>query len=119
MIPAIVIPNWHPPTCNQLFRGRLKMRIRLGKDAREMIGYYALKAQVPHATGKRRVTLWIILGPRQRGSDVDAYWKATLDALKAARLIVDDSRQWCELAPVQFDYADEKRTEIVLEEKPC
>jgi Holliday junction resolvase RusA-like endonuclease len=112
---TLVIPDWTPPTCNQLFRGRLRDRIRLAKEARQLIRGYTMGI-CPVAKSKRRVTLRIILGPRQKAADVDAYWKAVCDGLKHGEMIVDDSRQWCELAPVQYGRADRKRTEIVLED---
>ena len=48
-----------------------------------MIGGHALEAGIPRATGRRRVSLHIVLAPRQRAGDPDAFWKSTLDALVA------------------------------------
>lgn len=113
---VIEIPDYLPPTINQLMRGRIKARIRLGKSARNMIAVYAILAKVTPAEGKRRVTLRLGLGPRRRGADVDAYWKALLDGLKDCRAIRDDSRHWCELAPVEYREANEDSTTIVIED---
>lgn len=71
-------------------------------------------AHVPKAAGKRRVKLTIVLGPRQRGGDPDAYWKSTLDALARAGLILDDNRQGVELASVAYERGTRKATVIGL-----
>jgi hypothetical protein len=99
---VIHVPDWLPPTTNQLMRGKIRTRIRLGKSCRNMIFAYAFSARIVPAQGKRRVTIRLSLGPGRRGCDVDAPQKAVLDALKHARAIRGDTREWCELAPVEF-----------------
>ena len=97
----LVIPRWHPATKNQLRRG-VRARIRLKKADRAMLCAYAMAVKVPRAQGKRRISLHIVLGKGQRGADTDGYWDSLLDGCKHAGLIVDDSHQWVELAPVLF-----------------
>ncbi len=62
----------------------------------------------------RRVHLAITLKKGQRAPDTDAFWKSTLDALVATRLLKDDSRTWCVLDPVEFQRGTEKETTIEL-----
>lgn len=92
------------------------MRSRMKKSDREMVAGYARLAEVPKAKRKRRVRLTIVLGPRQRGADPDAFWKGLLDSLVAAELLVDDSKEWVELAPVEYERGKERATRIVLED---
>ena len=47
---------------------------------------------------------------------MDSYHKSLLDALKHARLIVDDSRQWCEITPATFSRALERKTVITIKD---
>ena len=112
----LVLPDYHPPTLNQLTRGKRRDRIGLGTEVRQIVGAYCYLQKVQLATGKRRVTVVITLGPGQRAADVDAYHKGLLDALRCAGLIRDDSRQWCELAPVQFERGPARKTLIILED---
>src|SRR4051794_30798006 len=98
----ITIPAWIPPTVNELLRGTRRDRIRLAKEARQLVGGYALQAQVPPASCKRRVRLVIILPRGRRFPDVDAPFKSTLDALVACGVLRNDSHVWAELAPVRY-----------------
>lgn len=111
----IACPMWHPTRLNQLL-GCHWRAAKLKKADRYAIRVYAMIADVPKATGKRRVTLTIGLGPKQRAGDPDAYWKSLLDAMKHAGLLVDDNRQHCELAPVVFERWPTKGTVITLED---
>lgn len=54
------------------------------------------------ADKKRSVQLEIILKPKQRAADGDAYWKSSLDALVACGQLMNDSHVWCELLPVKY-----------------
>jgi hypothetical protein len=118
MIHTLRIENWHPVTLNQLVAWPWPMVRRRKKNDREIVGGEALARRVPRATGKRRVGLHLILGPRQRGCDVDAYHKSLLDALVAAGLLIDDSPRWCELAPVTYERATRRAAVITLEDIP-
>jgi Holliday junction resolvase RusA-like endonuclease len=63
------------------------------------------------------VSLQIILPPRERRCDPDAYWKSTLDALVHAKMLINDSSVWVELGSVDFDRTSGNRaTRILLEE---
>jgi hypothetical protein len=109
------IADWHPATLNQLLSG-VRKRIRLKKADRDLVGWYARLAGIPSATGKRRVSLRLTLGPRQRGADPDAYWKSLLDALVSCGLLVNDTPRWVELGPVSYRRGQERATEVTLEE---
>jgi hypothetical protein len=109
------IPGWLPCRLNQLL-GHWRNRHRLKKADRETVGLYARMASIPHAKGKRRVSLVLTLAPRQRAADPDAWWKSVLDALVQADQLVDDNRQWCELGSVTFRRGREEATTIILED---
>jgi Holliday junction resolvase RusA-like endonuclease len=95
------IPRWRPALLNELMHS-VKGKIRLKKRDREMVCAYAWQAKISQATGKRRVSLHVILGKGMREFDVDAPWKGLLDAMKHAKMIVDDSCKYVELGPVTF-----------------
>ncbi len=78
----------------------------------------AVSARTPKATGRRCVHLTIQLGKGKRRPDPDAYWKVTLDALKACGLLVDDGPKWCELAPVEYERREMDGCVVTLEELP-
>lgn len=113
---TLTVPGYTPPALNALTRGRRRERIRLAKECRDFVTLYARQQSVPLAAGKRRVTLRLSLGAGQRGADVDAYWKATLDALVCAGLLVDDSDRWCEIMPVQFERGNNRQMVVTLED---
>ncbi|HKI30283.1 MAG TPA: hypothetical protein VKA46_00225 [Gemmataceae bacterium] len=112
---VLTIPDWHPARLNQLLTQHWRPRYRLKRADAALVATYAHLTGIPPATGRRRVLLRITLGPRQRAGDPDAYWKSLLDALKAARLLVDDNRQGVELGPVTFDRGPARATAITLE----
>lgn len=95
----ITIPDWHHARLNTLL-GHWGKRHKMKKVDRDTVSLFCLQAS--KATRRRRVSLIIGLGPRQRGADPDAYWKSLLDALVRTGMIVDDSGKWVELGPVQF-----------------
>lgn len=112
----VTVDGWIPTTLNEMI-GRNKYVIhRRKKKDRGVIAAAFLLARVPRATGKRRVTMTIALGPRQRGSDPDAYFKGLLDSLTYVGALVDDSPRWVELAPVAYRRSERKATEIRLED---
>lgn len=112
----LVLPHFTPATLNALMRGKLRTRINRGKGDRELVCYYAAQSGIPKATGKRRVSLEVTLGPRQRRADVDAYWKGMLDSLQHAGLIVSDDWAWCVIGDLTYHRGPERCTVVVLEE---
>lgn len=109
----IVIPNWRPPTLNQLMRGKVKTQIALSKACKAMVAGYG--REVPRAGGKRKVSLLIELEGRQKEMDADAPWKGLLDALVFCGLLIDDHSRY-----VQFGEFEQCRgasqTVITLED---
>jgi hypothetical protein len=98
----------------------VKVKIRLKKQDLRMVCAYAWQAKIPPATGKRRVSLRVTLGEDMREFDYDAPWKSLLDAMKHAKLIVDDSCRYVEQGPVTFSRDPAAwGTVITLEECPC
>lgn len=113
---TLVIPDWLPARVNQWDGRHWAVRAKLKKADRELVAVYAHQAGIPLATVPRRVVLRLTLAKGQRGGDVDAFWKSTLDALVACGLLVDDNRQSVVLAPVEYQRGPRRRTEIVLED---
>lgn len=109
------IDGWQPATLNRLLNSHWTTRSRMKKHDAEIIAASVLGADVPKAETKRRVGLEIILGPRQRGADSDAYWKSVLDALVKCGALHDDSKEWCELGEVKYTRGVRPGTVIVLE----
>lgn len=113
MIFKLRIDRWQPAPTNKLMR-HWRSRSRLQTVDRNMVAHYCQDNRIPIATGPREVGMTITLGPGQRGCDVDAYWKSTLDALKRAKMLIDDNRQYCRIMPVSFDRGLERSTLITL-----
>lgn len=97
---TISIPNWQPAKINEWDGCHWSKRAKLKKSDRNIIKHYS--KHVPEAAGKRLVKLVIQLGYRQRGGDPDSPWKSLLDALTANKLLVDDNKEYVELAPVEY-----------------
>jgi len=112
----VTIPGWHPTRLNQLIHAHRGKSSRLKFADALRIGRTMRGAGVPRATGRRRMGLVIILGPRQRGGDPDAYDKSSRDGLKRCGAIVDDNRQWLEPLPTQYERGPERATRIILED---
>lgn len=96
----IIITNWHPAPLNKM-SGHWATRHRLKRADREIIANSFIGQ--PKAKSKRLLRLTIVLGKGQRGCDPDAYFKSLCDALVHAGMLSDDSRQYVELAPVQYE----------------
>ncbi len=109
---TITVPNWQPATVNQLMNCHWSTRNRLKQVDKDMVAFYG--REVPKATGMRRVRLTITLGYRQRGPDVDAFWKSVLDSLVSDGLLVDDRKEWVVLDPVQYKRGKERATCVEL-----
>lgn len=110
------IERWQPATVNSWDGRHWRVRAKLKAIDREMVGVYARQQDIPRATTKRRVQFTLILGPRMSGIDVDAPLKSGLDALVACGLLVDDSKEWAEVPPVQYERGPEMATVIELED---
>lgn len=117
MIHRIMIPNWRPVPDNQIAGGiHWTKRSRLKKGDKDMVAAYAHLADVPHARGKRRVSLEIVLTGRQQETDPMSYCKSLLDALVACRLLVNDTTEFVEWVPPTYSRGAVGSTTIVLED---
>lgn len=112
------IDNFHPVKTNELIGKNRFVAQRLKQASMDIMIAEFIKAGIPKATGKRRVHLLITLGPRQRGGDVDSWHKGLLDSAVHAGMLIDDRKEWCELAPVSYDRGKIKATTITFEEIP-
>ena len=112
------VDHWHPATYNEM-HGRTVhwgRKARLKKRDREVVG--TLYAKLPKATGRRRVSLVVVMAKGKRCPDKDAYWKSLLDALKHHGMLVDDNPKHCEPGTVTFDRSNDTYfgTRIILED---
>jgi len=114
---VIEIPNWTPVTLNSLINCHWATRGKRKKIDRDMIAFYG--ASIPKAERPRRIKLTITLGPKQKGADPDAFWKGLLDSLVHVGLLVNDSKEWVVLDPVQFERGKERATRIELFDLDC
>lgn len=108
------IERWHPYRLNQLIGRNPYVKGKLRKIDDNMVGFYALQNRLPLATGRRRVDLHITLDPYGKQGDEDNWWKSIKDALKNAKLLIDDSRKWCEQGGLTFERGPERATLITL-----
>ncbi len=111
---TIELPT-HTARLNQLMGNRWACA-KLKKRDRELIATACMVFGVLPAAGKRRVSIHVILAPRQRGADPDAFWKSLLDAAKHARAIRDDNRQWCEHGPVTYSRGEKAGMVVTLQD---
>lgn len=114
---VVTIPEWHPASLNALTkRGNHFAAARQKKRDAITLGLALRAAGVPAANGKRRVGLVIILGPKQRGCDGDAYWKSLLDGLQRCKALTGDNRQRCEFTAPEFERGTVKATRLILKD---
>lgn len=115
---VLKIDHWAPTPLNKLLNAHWAERNRMKRADHDMVYYAAKEANIPKATGKRRVMLTIILKPRQRATDPDSPQKSLGDALVKAGLLLNDSHLWVEWEPVRFERGTAKRNGsiIVLED---
>lgn len=116
MIQVLVIPNYLPPSLNALLRVHWAQRRRLKQECKDLVAAYAKMDGMKPATGKRKVSLQLTLTGRKQAFDADNIWKAVLDALVTAGLLVDDSPKWCETGEVAQARGSCCETRIVLED---
>jgi hypothetical protein len=110
---VLVIERWQPSPLNKLLK-HWRTAQRLKTVDRNMVNGYCRLNRFRPAVGPREVNLCIVLGPKQRACDPDAYWKSTLDALVKAGMLIDDNRQYCRINPVTFERGPQRETRIEL-----
>ncbi len=112
----LTIPNWRPTMKNAFIGRHWAVKAKLKRADREMVAAYAMLSRIPTATGKRRVSLEVVLTGRQKQCDEDAFWPSLLDALVECGQLVDDSPKWLTLGGVTYRRDGEPGTTIILDE---
>lgn len=113
----ITIPDWRPTLLNTLTkRGNYYTAARLKSSDAMTIWVHGFEARVPEAKTRRRVGLNIILGPRVRKADPDAYWKSLLDGMVVARLLIDDTDDWVVTTKPIQSRGERTQTTIIIED---
>lgn len=119
MIHVMTIHGWVPARINQILR---RGGSKLKKRNRQRIAAEQRFNPIPEATTRRKVTIEITWAKGDQSGDPDAYYKATLDALKHAKLLKDDTNRWVELVhPIYLPAnprhrTDKRMTRIILED---
>lgn len=113
---TIEIPGWTPPSLNSLLYKHWSVARRTKRAAMDVVAGSCLEAGVTRAIRRRRVSIAVTVKQRSHMLDGDNVPKSVLDAMKHAGAIVDDSAEWCELAPVEVRVGDRRGTVIFLEE---
>lgn len=116
MIHRIKIPDWRPTRDNELLNCHWRIKHKRKTDDAAMVMMYAIVANVMPATGKRRVSLEIVLKGRQKTTDEWAYHKSLMDALVKCRMLVDDSPQFVAWGGTTYSRGGEAGTTIILED---
>jgi hypothetical protein len=112
----ITIPGWKPFTLNELLKVHWAKAGRMKAADRGMVAAYAILEGVPPATGKRRVSLRVVLPKGAKRWDLDNTWKSLLDACVQCKILKNDSPDWCETGDVEFVRGEVFETTILLEE---
>ena len=91
---------------------------RAKRDILEYLSTYAVICAVPRISAayrpKRRVTMRVEMPGRL--VDPDNFLKGTLDGLKNARLIVDDSVEWLDMQMPTVEHARELQTILTFQD---
>lgn len=112
-IHTLMIAGWTPTPLNRLM-SHVRARIKRKQDDRVIVLAAALNADVPKAYFPRRVSVTVTAPGRL--PDPDNLLKSLLDALVHAKLLVDDSAAWCELAAVKVERGPVRKTVMQLED---
>jgi hypothetical protein len=116
---SVQVVDWRPATLNELMSGRRTCMRLKKRDRLVLCAMFEQAVEVPPATGKRRVSLRIVLPRGQRRFDKDAFWKSLLDGLTHAGALVDDRPDYCEPGTVEYARDERLETTIRLEDVSC
>ena len=108
--------SYLPCSLNRLMRMSWVVRRKILFNEASEVRIAAFQQDIPRATGKRRVSVVLVLGPHNRQRDGDNCLKSLLDALVKAGLLVDDSPQWCDWMPPVFERGPKAATRVMLED---
>lgn len=112
---VLSIPNWRPMSDNLYVKGHWSHRYKAKKADADMIQGYALALAIPHAQGKRRVSVEVTQA-KGRLPDPTNILKSLMDALVKSKLLVDDNATYSELGRCLVNKGTEDRTIIILED---
>lgn len=114
----IAIPDWKPTSVNSLLRSHWSRRSKIKTADADMVAVYARIAGVPQASGKRRVSISVLVKPGKGGRlpDPDNLLKSTLDALVKCGLLLDDSADRCSIGSIDVERGSETSTAIYLQD---
>lgn len=115
---TLTIPDYIPPSLNAMFRVHWARRRIVKRECYDLIAGHAIEQGIGQATGKRRVTVKLTLAGRRQVRDGDSTFKAVLDGLVKAGLLLDDGPAFCELMPLIQERGERVATTIVLEDVP-
>lgn len=110
----VVIPGL-TARLNELLRS-VRARISLKKRDRGLVKVACFNARTTPATGKRRVSLTVTLGPRNRVGDPDGLWKSILDALVHAGILRGDGPSDVELGTIEQVRGKRSEMRVTLED---
>lgn len=102
-MPSFEIPNYLPPSLNDLLRCHWRKRNRLKREAAQLVGVYFSQSDIPKARAKRVVQITLRVPNRSHRQDDDNCRKLILDGLRDCGAIVNDSQEWCLAPPVLFE----------------
>ncbi len=108
------IAAWRPFTDNQLINCHWRTKHKRKDSDKEFVACYAHLQRIPKATGKRRVSLEIVLVGRQKETDPWAYLKSLNDSLVSCGLLVDDTARYVEFGGTVYSRGKEAMTTIIL-----
>jgi hypothetical protein len=111
---TLTLPDWRPPSKNELFRGKLAVRMRLQYEAAELVRAYALQQGIPPAAGPRKVSVRFTYPPGRRWHDRDAFFASLLDCLVRAGLLTGDTPREVRLGIWEFKNGEKQITTIRL-----
>lgn len=106
MLQVLWLERWHPTTLNTLMAGHWAKGHRKKKLDGEVVAAECLRHGLRPAQGPRKVSLHLIVPPKARRCDRDAFWKVALDCLKRAGAIVDDSPNYCTPGAVTYSRSE-------------
>lgn len=116
MIWTMHIPGWRPASVNQLLQRHWALAAKLKKNDQEVVSRAVMAYGVPRASGKRKVSILILIPKGLRTKDPDAYYKSLLDALVRSGALRDDTRNYVEISQPRFGKGEILETFITLED---
>lgn len=112
---TLEIPGWMPTPLNKLM-GHWGTRSKNKAKDRSQISMALKVYNVSKATGKRKVSIIVILPKGKRACDPDALHKSLLDGLVQGGGLVNDSKDWVAFTQPLFARGEYLCTYITLQD---